>query len=119
MKPGAIIIDASIDQGGCIETSSITNHNDPVFVKHEVIHYCVPNIPSMVPQTASYALSNFFTTALIDTGEEGGFEHYLKTHPAMRQGIYLYNGYLTKKNIAETYGLKYKELDLLLAAFQM
>lgn len=119
MKSGAIIIDVSIDQGGCIETSAITNHNDPVFIKHEVIHYCVPNIPSMVPQTASYALSNFFTTALVEAGDEGGIEHYLKTHSSMRQGIYLFNGYLTKQNIAESFGLKYKELDLLLAAFQM
>lgn len=119
MKSGAIIIDVSIDQGGCIETSHITNHHEPVFVKHEVIHYCVPNIPSMVPQTASYALSNFFTTVLVDAGEEGGIEHYLKTHPALRQGIYLFNGYLTKQNIAENYNLKFKDLDLLLAAFQM
>ena len=119
MKSGAIIIDVSIDQGGCIETSSMTNHNDPVYIKHEVIHYCVPNIPSKVPQTASYALSNFFTSALLDAGEEGGIEQYLKTNSAMRQGIYMFNGYLTKQIIADSFNLKYKDLDLLLAAFQM
>lgn len=119
MKSGAIIIDVSIDQGGCVETSSITNHNDPVYVKHDVIHYCVPNIPSRVPQTASYALSNFFSSALLDAGEEGGIEQYLKTNSTMRQGIYMFNGYLTKQIIADSFNLKYKDLDLLLAAFQM
>jgi len=118
MKPGSVIVDVSIDQGGCIETSSVTTHKDPVFIKHHVIHYCVPNIPSRVPQTASYALSNFFTPVIIDMGEEGGTFSFLKLNPAMRQGIYIFNGILTSHMIAENFGLPSKELDLLLASFQ-
>ena len=72
MKPGAVIIDVSIDQGGCVETSQITTHQNPVFKKYDVIHYCVPNIASQVPHTASYALSNFFTPVMLRIGEEGG-----------------------------------------------
>lgn len=119
MKPGSVIIDVSIDQGGCIETSTITNHSDPVFVKHDVIHYCVPNIPSRVPHTASYALSNFFTPLLLDIGDEGGVDRYLKTNYGFRQGIYLYNGILTNRLIADTYNIPYQELELLIAAMHM
>ena len=118
MKPGSVIVDVSIDQGGCIETSRVTTHKDPVFIKHDIIHYCVPNIPSRVPQTASYALSNFFTPVIIDMGEEGGTFSFLKSNPAMRQGIYIFNGILTNHMIAESFGLPSKELDLLLASFQ-
>ena len=78
MKSGSVILDVSIDQGGCIETSHVTNHTDPVFQKHGVTHYCVPNIPSKVPHTASFALSNFFAPILLDLGEEGGIENKLK-----------------------------------------
>lgn len=119
MKPGSVIIDVSIDQGGCIETSRITNHSDPVFVKHDVIHYCVPNIPSRVPHTASYALSNFFTPLLLDIGDEGGVERYLKSNFGFRQGVYLYNGILTNRLIADTYNIPYQELELLIAAMHM
>lgn len=119
MKPGSVIVDVSIDQGGCIETSSVTTHKDPVFIKHDVIHYCVPNIPSRVPQTASYGLSNFFTPVIIDMGEEGGIEFFLKVNPLLRQGIYMYNGILTNHMIGQNFGLPSKELDLLLASFQM
>jgi alanine dehydrogenase len=119
MKAGSIVVDVSIDQGGCIETSQLTNHNDPVFIKHDVIHYCVPNIPSRVSQTATYALSNFLTPALIEMGEEGGIEAYLKVNPAIRQGVYLYNGILTNRIVGESFNLPCKELDLLIASFQM
>ncbi len=117
MKGGSVIVDVSIDQGGVIETSQLTNHNDPVFIRHDVIHYCVPNIPSMMPQTASYALSNFFTPVIIDIGDEGGVEAYLKAHPAIRQGIYMYNGILTSRIVGDNFGLPCKELDLLIASF--
>lgn len=119
MKAGAVIVDASIDQGGCIETSKLTNHNDPVFICHDVIHYGVPNIPSRVPQTASYALSNLFTPVIIDLGDEGGVEAYLKTNPAIRQGVYMYNGILTSRIVADAFGIPCKELDLLMASFNM
>lgn len=117
MKPGAVILDVSIDQGGCIETSHITNHTDPVFQVHGITHYCVPNIPSRVPHTASFALSNFFAPILLDLGEEGGIENKLKNDYGVRQGVYLYNGTLTNKFIGEYYGIPYKDIELLMAAF--
>jgi len=119
MKPGSVIVDVSIDQGGCIETSSVTTHKDPVFIKHDVIHYCVPNIPSKVPQTASYGLSNFFTPVIIEMGEEGGVDAFLKVNPVLRQGIYMFNGILTNHMIGQSFGLPSKELGLRLASFQM
>lgn len=117
MKNGAVIIDVSIDQGGCIETSKVTNHSDPVFQVHGVTHYCVPNIASRVPHTASYALSNFFAPILLSLGEEGGIENMLKNNYDLRQGVYLYNGILTNKFIGENFNLPYQDIELLMAAF--
>jgi alanine dehydrogenase len=118
MKIGSVIVDISIDQGGCIETSEVTNHASPVFKKYGVTHYCVPNIASRVAQTASYALSNIFTPILLDMGEKGGFDNYLRSNPGVRNGVYMYNGILTHKYIGETYNIPYKDLDLLIAATQ-
>ncbi|MCB0805934.1 MAG: alanine dehydrogenase [Bacteroidales bacterium] len=118
MKEGSVIIDVSIDQGGCFETSKITSHNDPVFVKYGVVHYGVPNIASRVPHTASYALSNFFTPILLQTGEYGGIENILKADYALRQGAYLFNGTLTKPYIGEYFTLPYQDIELLIAAFR-
>lgn len=117
MKAGSVIIDVSIDQGGCFETSRVTNHSDPIFKKHDIIHYCVPNIPSRVARTASYALSNVVAPILLNIGEEGGFEILIKKDPGVRNGIYLYNGILTNSFVGETYGIPYKDIDLLMAAF--
>jgi len=117
MKSGSVIIDVSIDQGGCVETSRVTNHSEPVFQFNNVTHYCVPNIASKVPHTASYALSNFFAPILLDLGEKGGVENKLKNDYGVRQGVYLYNGILTNKFIGEYYGISYQDIDLLMAAF--
>lgn len=117
MKPGSVIVDVSIDQGGCVETSEVTNHSEPVFTRHGVTHYCVPNIASRVPHTASFALSNFFVPVLLTIGEGGGIESLLKYDPGVRQGIYLFNGILTKQYIGESFGLPYQDIDLLMAAF--
>jgi len=117
MKKGSVILDVSIDQGGCIETSHVTNHTDPVFEKFGVTHYCVPNIPSKVPHTASIALSNFFAPILLDLGEEGGTENKLKNDFGVRHGVYLYNGTLTNKFIGEYFGMPYQDIELLMAAF--
>ena len=117
MKKGAVIVDVSIDQGGCVETSHITNHLDPVFKVYDVTHYCVPNIASMVPQTASMALSNFFAPVLIRAGELGGIEKLMLTDYYFRQGGYMYNGILTSKLIGEYYDLPTQDIDLLMAAF--
>ena len=118
MKQGSVIIDVSIDQGGCVETSALTSHNNPVFVKHGVIHYAVPNISSKVPHTASYALSNCFAPILINIGNEGGVDNMLIADFGVRQGVYMFNGIITNKYIADTYQLPFQDIELLLAAFR-
>jgi alanine dehydrogenase len=118
MKFGSVIVDISIDQGGCFETSQVTNHANPVFKKYGVTHYCVPNVASRVSQTASLALSNIFTPILLDMGEKGGIENYLRMNAGVRNGVYIYNGIITHKYIGETYNIPYKDLDLLIAATQ-
>jgi alanine dehydrogenase len=117
MKKGSIIIDASIDQGGCIATSIPTTHNNPVFQFNGVTHYCVPNIPSRVPRTASFAMSNFFTPVIIDIGAAGSVERYMINEPGFRQGAYMFNGILTYKNAGEAFQLPYQDIELLMAAF--
>lgn len=115
MRPNSLIIDVSIDQGGCFETSRVTNHQEPVFEEHGVLHYCVPNIPSRVSRTASYALSNIFTPMLLAMGEEGGFNEYIWAHQQIRKGIYIYKGNLTNAQLGERFQLNYKEIDFLIA----
>ena len=115
MKYGAVLIDISIDQGGVFETSEITNHTHPVFRKHGVIHYCVPNIASRVSRTASYALSNIFAPILLSVGEEGGIDNMLRRDNGVRHGVYVYSGILTNRFLGETYHLPYKDIDLLMA----
>jgi len=117
MKPGAVVVDVSIDQGGCVETSHITNHSDPVFQLHGVTHYCVPNISSRVPQTASIALSNFFGPLLIKAGEIGGVDKLLRQDFYFRQGVYLLNGIVTSNLVGEYYDIPFQDIDLLMAAF--
>jgi alanine dehydrogenase len=118
MKYGSVIIDVSIDQGGCFETSHITNHKNPVFKKYDVTHYCVPNIASKVPHTASYALSNFFTPILLRIGEVGGIENMIRMDYGLRQGIYFFNGTLTKPYIGDYFTLPYQDIELLIAALR-
>lgn len=117
MKKGSIIIDASIDQGGCIATSMPTTHNNPIFQFNGVTHYCVPNMPSRVPRTASFALSNFFTPLIIEIGSMGSVDRFMIYDPGFRKGAYLFNGILTNKNIGETFNLPYQDVDLIIAAF--
>ncbi|HEY1871365.1 MAG TPA: alanine dehydrogenase, partial [Chitinophagaceae bacterium] len=93
MRYGSVIIDVSIDRGGCFETSEITTHEHPVFVKHGVIHYCVPNIPSGYARTASHAISNVLMPLLLDAGDAGGIEEMLWHNFNLRNGVYLYRGH--------------------------
>jgi alanine dehydrogenase len=116
MKDFSVIVDVSIDKGGCIETSEVTNHDAPVFSKYGVIHYCVPNIASRVARTASYALSNVIVPTILDTGEFGGLETMIKSYQGIQNGVYIYKGILTNKYLAETYSLPYKDINLLLMA---
>ena len=116
MRVGSVIVDVSIDQGGCFETSEVTNHTQPVFRKYGVVHYCVPNIASRVSRTASAALSNIFTPILIDIGEEGGIDEMLWKNKVVRKGVYLYKGSITNRYVSNVCKLPYKDLDLLMAA---
>ena len=117
MKPKSIIIDVSIDQGGNFETSECTDHQKPVFKKHEVIHYCVPNIPSRVSRTASYALSNIFTPILMDLAEYKDLSEYLRAKQGARRGVYAYKGMLTNEEVAKRLKMPSKELELLIGAY--
>ena len=114
MKPGSVIIDVSIDQGGCVETSRVTNHKNPTFVKHGVVHYCVPNIASRVPRTASFALSNIFAPILLEMGNRGGCKELIKDDKGFRSGVYMYKGTLTSEVLGKVFDLKYKSIELLM-----
>jgi alanine dehydrogenase len=118
MKPNSVIIDVSIDQGGCFETSEITSHDKPVFRKYDVIHYCVPNIASRVARTATYALTNIFTPILLQIGECGSFSSLIWSHAGIRNAVYLYQGSLTNKDIADRFNIAYKDLSLMIVANQ-
>ncbi|HEX7367589.1 MAG TPA: alanine dehydrogenase [Pelobium sp.] len=116
MKPNSVIIDVSIDQGGCFETSEITNHKNPVFRKHDVIHYCVPNIASRVSRTATYALTNIFTPILIDIGDMGGIMNLIWEKAGIRNAVYIYQGAMCNKDLAQRFGLPHKDLNLLVVS---
>ena len=116
MKEGSVIVDVSIDRGGCFETSEVTNHENPTFRKHGVIHYCVPNIAARVSRTASYALSNIFAPVILDLGDEGGIVNLIRNQKGFRNGVYLYHGTLTNEDIATTFDLSWKPLELLIEA---
>jgi alanine dehydrogenase len=117
MKKGSIIVDISIDQGGCVETSVCKTQIDPVYTKHGVVHYCVPNIPSRVARTASIAISNVLLPLLVDMGEAGGLTKKLKDDRGLRHGVYMYNGILTDEYIGQSFSLPSRDIDLFMAAF--
>jgi alanine dehydrogenase len=117
MKKGSVIIDLSIDQGGCIETSEYRTLQDPVYTKYDVIHYSVPNLPSRVARTASIALSNIISPILVTIGSSGGFKPFLKANLGVRNSVYLYNGILTNEYLGNQFGIPSKNIDLLMAAF--
>lgn len=116
MRPGSVIIDVSIDRGGCFETSEITTHEHPIYMKYGVIHYCVPNIPSGFARTASQAISNVLMPLLLEAGDEGGFENLVWHQVHLRSGIYLFKGALTNFYLSQRFNLKYTDLNLLIAS---
>ena len=113
MKKGSIIVDVSIDRGGCFETSKITSHANPTFEKHGIIHYCVPNIPSRYARTASFGISNMFTPYLLNIAEEGGFENAARFDKTIRNGMYFYHGVLTNKTVSEWFDLPFRDINLI------
>ena len=113
MKKGSIIVDVSIDRGGCFETSKVTSHANPTFEKHGIIHYCVPNIPSRYARTASFGISNMFTPYLLNIAEEGGFENAARFDKTIRNGMYFYHGVLTNKTVSEWFDLPFRDINLI------
>jgi len=113
MKKGAVIVDVSIDTGGCFETSEITTHEKPTFIKNNVIHYCVPNIPSRYSKTASLSISNIITPFLLQIAEDGGIESALRFNKGLKNGVYLYHGILTNKAIGDWFGLPDSDINLI------
>ncbi|WP_158979196.1 alanine dehydrogenase [Cellulophaga sp. L1A9] len=114
MKKGAVIIDVSIDMGGCFETSEVTSHDKPTLEKYGVVHYAVPNIPSRYPKTASISISNIFTPYLLKIGEDGGVENALRFDKGLRNGLYFYRGILTNKTVGEWFDLSYNDINFLI-----
>jgi len=116
MKPGSVIIDVSVDQSACFGTSRHTTHTNPIYVKHGVTHYCVPNIPSAVAKTATYALTNTLLPFLQKLKEHQTISEILWKSHSLRKGTYLYKGYVTKKILSELTGFPHREIDMLLAS---
>ncbi len=116
MRPGTVIVDAVIDQGGCIETSRPTTHSSPTYRKHGVIHYCVPNMPSNAARTATYALTNVLVPYLVQIGEAGSINEALWRNAGLRNGTYVYRSHLTKKSLATMFGMPHRDIELLIAS---
>ncbi len=111
MKKGAVIVDVSIDQGGCVETSRPTTHSDPVFMLHDVIHYCVPNMPALVSRTASYGLNNASLEYIMDIAENG-LAHALMGNSGLAKGVCTFNGFCSNENIAEAFSIEFRRLHI-------
>ncbi len=116
MKEGSVIVDTVIDQGGCIDTSKATTHSDPMYVHEGVLHYCVPNIPSKVARTATYALNNVIVPYLLALGDAGGIEDCLWENTDLRNGTYVYKKNLTKKSLSKLFDMPYRDIDMLIAS---
>jgi alanine dehydrogenase len=116
MRPGSVIVDVSIDHGGCFETSTVTTHKKPTFTKFDVIHYCVPNIPSGFARTASQAISNVLMPLLLETSEDGGVDKLIWHKINIRTGIYMFKGSLTNFHLSERFNIKFTDLNLLIAS---
>jgi alanine dehydrogenase len=116
MKKGAVIVDVSIDEGGCFETSVATNLKNPVFEKFGVKHYCVPNIASKVPRTSTKVLSNIFTPILTRIYNGGGVDQMIYDNKWFMKGVFTHKGYMTNYHLSEKFKIRFKDLNLLMAA---
>ena len=116
MKPGSVIVDVSIDQGGCFATSELRSIQNPSFVKHDVIHYCVPNISSIVSTTATKAMSNILTPILLEAAESGGMEQLIAQNITIRNGVYMYKGCLTNGYLGKRFKLKSTDINLFISS---
>ena len=116
MRPGSVIVDVVIDQGGCIETSRATTHSNPTYREYDVIHYCVPNMPSNAARTATYALTNVLVPYLLQIGEVGKMNEALWRNVGLRNGTYAYRRHITKKSLSTLFGLPHRDIELLIAS---
>jgi alanine dehydrogenase len=116
MRGGSVIIDVSIDQGGCFETSRLTSHDKPTFRYHDVIHYCVPNIASRVPRTASNAISNIMMPILLRSEQHNGIYNLLTQSPGLLNGIYIFKGSLTNRYLSERFNMRFTSIELLITS---
>ncbi|HVL80055.1 MAG TPA: alanine dehydrogenase [Actinomycetota bacterium] len=112
MKPGSVLVDLSIDQGGCIETARVTTHSDPIYEVHGVVHYCVGNVPGAVPHTSTYALTNA-TLPYVELIANEGLHGALRTHRPLSGGVNVYEGTITNEGVAEAHGLEATPIDAL------
>ncbi len=116
MRQGSVVVDLVVDQGGCIETSRPTTAEEPTFTAHGVVHHCVPNLPSAVARTATYALSNALTPFLLEIGDAGSINDALWSNVSLRTGTYVYRRHLTKKSLATMFGMPHRDIELLIAS---
>lgn len=110
MKPGAAFVDIAIDQGGCAETSRPTNHRNPIYVEEELVHYCVTNMPAIVPNTSTYALTNSTLTYGLELANRG-FPQALVRNPALAKGLNTFDGKLTYEGVASAFNLPFTPVD--------
>jgi len=113
MKPGSVIVDVSVDQGGCVETTHPTTHSNPTFFVGEVLHYCVANMPGAVPRTSTFGLSNATLPYVIELANLG-FKEAVRRDPALAKGVNVCQGHVTYPAVAKTFGLPYSSLEDLL-----
>ncbi len=113
MKTGAVIIDTAIDQGGSVETSRPTTLDDPTYIEEGVVHYCVPNMSSAVPRSASRVLANAALPYILEIADEG-LDNALRNHPPLARGAFFYRGHCCNTGLAELFGLESKSLEELL-----
>jgi len=109
MKPGAVVVDVAIDQGGCVETAHATTHTDPVYYVDGVLHYCVSNMPAAVPHTSTFGLTNATVPYLLALADKG-LERACVENPAIREGVNTYGGEITYPAVAESQGKAWREL---------
>lgn len=110
MKPGSVMVDISVDQGGCFETTRMTTHSDPTYLVHDVVHYCVGNMPGAVPHTSTYALTNATMPYVVELAEKG-VEAACAADPALARGVNTYKGTLVYEPVAEAHGLDWTPLS--------
>ena len=115
MKPGSVIVDVAIDQGGCCETAKATTHAEPTYVVDDVVHYCVANMPGGVPRTSTYALNNATLPHALALADKG-YKRALGDDPHLRNGLNVHKGKITYKEVADTLGYDYQPAEDALAA---